>query len=192
MILTILYVYKDSYGRRGFRVKNLKNLLYSSVQKKQCINDRTLKNLLIELQKKKWVDIVPDKKNSVFDESRIQLMKKPEDFKKGYIEFYFSVAGALIDGRINQTHYLVFLTLLRNLSNKKSVTYDQLADDLMMDKQNIGKYIRKLEQERCLVVKKKYNEKGNEYNSYHFINPEFFMKEANLNDDKELTFQLLA
>ena len=192
LILTILYVYKDSYGRRGFRVKNLKNLLYSSVQKKQCINDRTLKKLLLELQKKKWVDIVPDKKKPVFDESRIELMKKTEDFRKGYIEFYFSVAGALIDGRINQTHYLVFLTLLRNLSNKKNVTYDQLADDLMMDKQNVGKYIRKLEQERCLVVKKKYNEKGNEYNSYHFINPDFFMNEVDLNDDKELAIQLLA
>lgn len=41
---------------------------------------------------------------------------------KGYIEFYFNIAGALIDGRISQTDYIVFITLVRNLSDGKKVT----------------------------------------------------------------------
>ncbi len=192
LIITLLDVYKDSFGRRGFRVRNLKNLLYSSVRKKQCINDRLLKRLLLDLQEKKWIEIIPDKKKAIFDENKIKLTKRLEEFKKGYIEFYFSIAGALIDGRIDQIHYLVFITLLRNLSNKENVTYDQLAEDLMLDKQNIGKYIRKLQQERCLIVVKGYNEKGNEYNRYRITSPEFFNTAVDLENENELTFQLLA
>lgn len=147
---------------------------------------------MLDLQEKKWIEIIPDKKKAIFDENKIKLTKRLEEFKKGYIEFYFSIAGALIDGRIDQIHYLVFITLLRNLSNKENVTYDQLAEDLMLDKQNIGKYIRKLQQERCLIVVKGYNEKGNEYNRYRITSPEFFNTAVDLESENELTFQLLA
>ena len=210
LIITLLDVYSDSFGRRGFRVKNLKDLLYSSIRKKPCINDRLLKQLLLELADKKWIDITPDKKKTTFDESKLKLNKRLKEFKKGYIEFYFSIANALIDGKINQTHYLVFITLLRNLSDGKKVTYAQLAEDLRMDEHNIGKYIRKLAQERCLfVTKTRNNEKEIEANKYHVISPDFFNGKVENNSipyedelddevitdddmDKELTIRLLA
>ena len=205
LIITILDVYKDSFGRRGFRVKNLKELLYSSIQKKPCINDRLLKKTLLHLCEKDWIVITPDKKKTIFDESKITLNKRLKEFRKGYIEFYFSIANALIDGKINQIHYLVFIALLRNLSDGKSVTYTQLADDLSMDEHNIGKYIRKLQKERCLIVTKDYNEKGNEFNRYKIISPEFFKGKSIDNgtsvedeidtddiEEKELTIRLLA
>ena len=34
------------------------------------------------------------------------------EFQQGYIEFYFTVANALIDGKISQTDYLVYLALV--------------------------------------------------------------------------------
>lgn len=183
LIITLLDVYKDSFGRRGFRVRNLKELLYSSVKKKQCIADRLLKTLLLGLETKKWIEIVPDSKQSKkFDESKLKLTRRLKEFQQGYIEFYFSIAGALIDGKITQAEYIVFITLVRNLSNDKSVTYDQLADDLNMDKHNIRKYIKKLHTERCLIVKKEYSDKGFEYNKYIFVSPESF-KDEFTNDD---------
>lgn len=121
LIITLLDVYDKSFGRRGFRIKNLKDLLYSSIQKKPCINDRLLKNILLHLSEKDWIVITPDKKKTAFDESKIKLNKRLKEFRKGYIEFYFSIANALIDGKINQTHYLVFIALLRNLSDGKTL-----------------------------------------------------------------------
>ena len=183
LIITLLDVYKDSFGRRGFRVRNLKELLYSSVKKKQCIADRLLKTLLLELEAKKWIEMIPDPKQpKKFQECRLKLARRLKEFQQGYIEFYFSIAGALIDGKITQAEYIVFITLVRNLSNGKSVTYDQLADDLNMDKHNIRKYIKKLHTERCLIVKKEYSDKGFEYNKYIFVSPESF-KDEFTNDD---------
>lgn len=183
LIITLLDVYKDSFGRRGFRVRNLKELLYSSVKKKQCIADRLLKTLLLELEAKKWIEMIPDPKQpKKFQECRLKLTRRLKEFQQGYIEFYFSIAGALIDGKITQAEYIVFITLVRNLSNGKSVTYDQLADDLNMDKHNIRKYIKKLHTERCLIVKKEYSDKGFEYNKYIFVSPESF-KDEFTNDD---------
>lgn len=211
LIITLLDVYKNSFGRRGFRVKNLKEFLYSSVRKKQCIADRLLKTLLLELETKKWIEITPDPKQpKKFDESKLKLTRRLKEFQQGYIEFYFSIAGALIDGRITQVEYIVFITLVRNLTDKKSVTYDQLAEDLAMDKNNIAKYIKKLQKERCLIVQKEHTDKGYECNKYHFTSPEYFREQSNDNtipfskenvtididnddvDNKELTIKLLA
>lgn len=209
LIITLLDVYKNSFGRRGFRVKNLKEFLYSSVRKKQCIADRLLKTLLLELETKKWIEITPDPKQpKKFDESKLKLTRRLKEFQQGYIEFYFSIAGALIDGRITQVEYIVFITLVRNLTDKKSVTYDQLAEDLAMDKNNIAKYIKKLQKERCLIIEKEHTDKGYECNKYHITSPEYFKNQSkdntipfnkenvmiNIDDveDKQLTIKLLA
>jgi predicted transcriptional regulator len=209
LIITLLDVYKNSFGRRGFRVKNLKEFLYSSVRKKQCIADRLLKTLLLELETKKWIEIVPDSKQpKKIDESKLKLTRRLKEFQQGFIEFYFSIAGALIDGRITQVEYIVFITLVRNLTDKKAVTYDQLAEDLSMDKNNIAKYIKKLQKERCLIIEKEHTDKGYECNKYHITSPEYFKNQSkdntipfneenvmiNIDDveDKQLTIKLLA
>ena len=209
LIITLLDVYKNSFGRRGFRVKNLKEFLYSSVRKKQCIADRLLKTLLLELEIKKWIEIVPDPKQpKKFEESKLKLTRRLKEFQQGYIEFYFSIAGALIDGRITQVEYIVFITLVRNLTDKKAVTYDQLAEDLSMDKNNIAKYIKKLQKERCLIIEKEHTDKGYECNKYHITSPDYFRNQSkdntipfneenvmiNIDDveDKQLTIKLLA
>ena len=174
--MTILDVYADAYGRRGFREKDLEKLLHSSVAKRQCVSHRRLKTILSELETRKYIEVLPDRKSpGVYGDSKLKLSRRLREFQKGYIWFYFSIANALIDGRITQTDYRVFLALARNLqTDHKSVTYAQLADDLNMDTQNIGKSIRKLRDERCLIVRKRPTESGYEFNQYTFTDPELF------------------
>ena len=175
LILTILDVYGNTYGRRGFRERDLEKLLHSSVAKRQCVSNRRLKVILEELKKMKYLEMKPDsKKPEDYGPQKIRLTRRLREFQQGYIWFYFSIANALIDGKISQTDYRVFLTLVRNLKDRKPVTYEQLADDLNMDPQNIGKSIRKLRDERCLIVRKRYTESGKEYNQYQLTEPKLF------------------
>ena len=91
-----------------------------------------------------------------------------------HIKFYFSVANALIDGKISQTDYIVYIALVNNLDSGKKATYEELAETLGLDgltPNEIGKHIRKLRKERCLVVVKQYSDKGYEWNKYKFVNP---------------------
>lgn len=175
LVLTLLEVYKDSYGRMGFRVRNLKRLLYSTIQKKYCIGEDTLKKLLLEMKKDSLITLTPDKKKPrEFNETKIKLTRRLNEFQQGYIEFYFTVAGALIDGKISQTDYLIYLALVESLKSGKSVTYEDLANKIgrkSLTANEIGKHIRKLAIERCLKVKKEYTERGLEYNHYSFIDP---------------------
>ena len=64
------------------------------------------------------------------------------------------------------------------MSDHKAVTYDQLADDLSLDRNNIAKYIKKLQKERCLIVEKEYTDKGYECNKYHITSPQFFEEKS--------------
>ena len=120
--------------------------------------------------------MTPDRKAPTdYGKQKIKLSRRLSEFQRGYIQFYFSIANALIDGKISQTDYRVFLCLARNLqTDHKAVTYEQLADDLNMDPQNVGKSIRKLRDERCLIVRKRQTESGYEYNQYCFTDPEIF------------------
>ena len=175
MIVTLLEVYKNSFGRRGFRVRNLQELLYSSIKKRYCIGEKRLKELLEGLQEKNYIEIAPDKKKpDDFKECRLKMSRRLREFQQGSIRFYFSVANALIDGKISQIDYLIYIALVNNLDNGIKVTYDELAHTIGLDEltpNEIGKHIRKLGKERCLVIEKQYTDKGYEWNKYKFINP---------------------
>ena len=205
LVLTLLEVYKDSYGRMGFRVRNLKRLLYSTIQKRYCIGEDTLKKLLLELEKDSLISLTPDKKKPrEFNETKIKLARRLNEFQQGYIEFYFTVANALIDGKISQTDYLVYLALVDNLKSGKSVTYEDLANKIgrkSLTANEIGKHIRKLAIERCLKVKKEYTERGLEYNHYSFTDPYAEMgidgnpesiTDTSIQDDRDIQITLLV
>ena len=192
LIITLLEVYKNSYGRRGFRVRNLQELLYSSIQKKNCIGERRLQELLIGLKEKSYIEITPDKKKpNDFRESKLRLSRKLSEFQKGYIEFYFSIANALIDGKISQLDYVIYIALVNNLQDRKKVTYEELADTIGLDgltPNEIGKHIRKLSKERCLIIEKQYTDKGYEWNKYKLIDPK--VVEEDDEDDKRRDFEI--
>lgn len=192
LIITLLEVYKNSYGRRGFRVRNLQELLYSSIQKKNCIGERRLQELLIGLKEKSYIEITADKKKpNDFRESKLRLSRKLSEFQKGYIEFYFSIANALIDGKISQLDYVIYIALVNNLQDRKKVTYEELADTIGLDEltpNEIGKHIRKLSKERCLIIEKQYTDKGYEWNKYKLIDPK--VVEEDDEDDKRRDFEI--
>ena len=114
------------------------------------------------------------------------MARKFRELHQEYIKFYFSVANALIDGKITQTDYVVYIALVNNLDNGKKATYEELAETLGLDSltpNEIGKHIRKLSKERCLVVVKQYSDKGYEWNKYKFVNP--YEVENDIDDTKK-------
>ncbi len=193
MILTLLDMYSESFGRRGFRVKNLKKLLKPRYIDKPCISSKTLKKVLENLERNKWIILKPDVKSNLYDDIHIKQSRKLKEYTGGYILFYFSVCCALIDRRISQTAYKIYLTLIRNLTNNKSVTYKELTDDLQIDKGNISKYIGELADAKCILVQKKISELGKEYNKYQIIDPDIFKDDKSFLDTGEnIKISLLA
>lgn len=197
LIVTLLEVYKNSFGRRGFRVRNLQDLLYSSIQKKNCIGERRLKELLEGLKDKNYIEITPDKKKpDDFKECRLKMSRRLREFQQGYVEFYFSIANALIDGKISQLDYIIYIALVNNLQDRRKVTYDELAETIGLDElspNEIGKHIRKLSKERCLIIEKQYTDKGYEWNKYKLIDPQKVGGDVSDRlEDFEISIKLLA
>lgn len=175
LVITLIDVYEVLYGRKGFRVRDLIGKLKSKYAKRRCIGDKTLKPLLLKLEEKGWIQIIEDKKKpGVFLDSKLVLARRLKEFQQGYIEFYFNIAMAFIDGRIVANEYLLYITLLRNLDNGYPVSYDDLAHDLNFSKSNVAKYIKNLEDARCIFIEKETTDKGFECNKYHMLNPQTF------------------
>ena len=168
-------------------VKNLQELLYSSIRKRYCIGEKRLKELLEELKEKSYIEITPDKKKpDDFKECRLKMARRLREFQQGSIRFYFSVANALIDGKISQVDYLIYIALVNNLDSGIRATYDELSKAIGLDEltpNEIGKHIRKLRKERCLIVEKQYTDKGYEWNKYKFINPYEVEEDNSINSD---------
>lgn len=178
LIMTMIDIYEGFNRKHGFKVKKLHKLLYSSVKKKYYMSEKSLQMLLLTLENKKWIRLINDNKHPKdFMKCSIETTKRLKEFQQGHIEFYFSIGSALINGFITQTEYLVYITLLRNLSDNKPVTYEEISYATNIDKANVGRAIRRLEQERSLIIEKVDSESGKECNKYHFNGPTLF-KEA--------------
>ena len=86
LVLTVMSVYVDTYGRRGFRVKDLEKLLHSSVARKQCVDRPRLKVILRELLEKKYIEIISDdRKPTEFMLCKLKIARRLKEFQQGYI-----------------------------------------------------------------------------------------------------------
>ena len=104
--------------------------------------------------------------------------------------------------RKSQLDYIVYIALVNNLQDRRKVTYDELAETIGLDElsaNEIGKHIRKLSRERCLIIEKQYTDKGYEWNKYKLIDPQRLeendTKENNSNErleNFEINIKLLA
>ena len=139
---------------------------------KPCLDDRTIEKILSELASANWITVTPDKKSSLKDDRHIKQAKKLKSYVGGHLIFYFSAARALIQNEIGKTAFSVYLALIRNLDDRKSVSYDVLAEDLQMQKQNIANYIRELEDAQLLIIQKALTETGRECNKYSIYSRE--------------------
>lgn len=155
LILSVLHLHDE-----GLTLKGIKEAITNSNTNKCCLSRNTLKVVLAELLKQKYIEL--DKYGTY------RLVEIP-NFNVGYTRYYYSATILLINGIIKQQDYLVYLCLVRNLQQSKSVSYDALSEDTNIDKSNIGKYIKNLFKAKILCVEKGYTDKGCMCNIYTLV-----------------------
>ena len=167
LIMTLLDVYGNSNGRRGFKVRDLRNKLWSSTRGEFYLKDRTLFALLSDLEQRNWIEITRNgDTEQITDTSKLKLARRMREFNNGSIQFLMTAANALINKSITKTEYKTYLALVRNLQSGKSCTYEQIANDLDMDVRAVRRYIKHLETERLLLIEKEDTTHGWQVNRY--------------------------
>ncbi len=130
---------------------------------KCCISKPKLYQVLKNLVKEGFIDCTESKR---MNEPNFYKVKNRNNFGKGYTRLLYSSSNLFINKNITQNEYLVYIFLAKRLQQCKSVTYDDIANALNMDKPNISRYIKGLEDAGLLQVRKQYNEKGFLCNKY--------------------------
>lgn len=176
LVLTVLDKYLSGTGRKTLTIRELKRLMQykKSDQWKLCMDIATFKKTLQMLETHKCIVLrdPPNKKyqmkRSVYDDKVIRLARGMKDMEqKGYVEFYYAAARAMIFRQITQRDYKVYLCIVNNLKNHSSCTLENLDKTLNMGQRNISGSVQKLETAHLLQVDKVYSdETGNIYNRY--------------------------
>lgn len=104
-----------------------------------------------------------------YDDKVIRFTRTLKDMEsKGYLEFYYSAARAMICHQITPRDYKVYLCILNNLRNHKSCTLESLDKTLNIGERNISGAIQNLEKASVLRVEQEYSqETGKRYNKYY-------------------------
>lgn len=157
MILSVL-----DFAERPMRKKAIEGALTQRrAPHKCCISHVTLKNCLDDLVKSEY--IIHDQKFRTYE------LNKRKNYAQTYTKYCYSATIQLVNKVISSKEFIVYLCLVRNLQQNKSVTYESIADNLDIDKSNVGKYIRGLHQAGMIKIDIGYNEKGLQYNAYRIL-----------------------
>ncbi|MCC3399204.1 hypothetical protein D4759_29645 [Clostridiales bacterium AHG0011] len=84
-----------------------------------------------------------------------------------YIEFYYSVARAVISKQITQNEFKVFLCIVNNKKEGKSCTMENLDKILCIGRTHIWDAIQNLQKAQCIEVVQYRSDKGKWYNLYN-------------------------
>jgi len=152
LVLTVLHIHEQ-----GLSLSQLKEAITSSKTGKPCLDDRTLRKVLSNLVEWGYIN---DKFYKLLD---------IKNYGMGYTRYYYSVTLLLINKIITPQEYLVYLTLVRNLQQRKDVSYGTLSDDLDIPKQNIHRAINSLNDKKVLFIEKVYTDKGLLSNRYVLV-----------------------
>lgn len=172
LLLTLIYVYQHSYGRKGFTFHDLRERLYSSVQGRYYLSKRTLVPLLLSMEQRNLIEISRtniEHTDKIAEQDKLKLSRRMREYNSGAIPFRMDAVSALIDGRITKTDFRVYIALARNIQAGKSCTMDSLADALGMDRGEVCKHIRVLDSERLILTIKHDSEKGWEWSEYRIF-----------------------
>lgn len=153
LLVAMLHIHKN----QKMTVKKLKALLNISRTANDCMSPKVFNETLEVMIKNGWIELIPHRVKAPFGNCEIKLLKKAKSTPKGNILLYHSVVQAMISGEISQTEFRIYLTMKRNLSRGRDVTFEQLASDLNMCETNIGKYINYLIRDNCLLKEAEYN-----------------------------------
>lgn len=155
LILSVLHLHDE-----GLTYNQMTKEITNSQTNKCCLSKNTLKNILHDLLKLKFISC---------DEYGTYRLKRFPNFGQGCTRYFYSVTILLINGIIKQQEYLVYLCLVRNLQKNKDTSYDTLSIDTGIQKSHISEYITRLRKAKILLVEKNYNEKGILCNVYSLV-----------------------
>ena len=141
------------------RISEISSILVSSTTDQPCLCYNTLKRSICRL----------DGSFIESDESGKKRRIKRVRSVGNNLVISTKASKLLIDRRIHQTDFLVFICLVRNLRDKKSVTYDDLAHHLGMSVSNISTSIMNLERSGAIAVEKVNTAKGYKTNKYTLL-----------------------
>ena len=160
-----------------------------------CMDLSTFKKTINELVEHNCITVtVPTekqcgKKKPAYDDSIIKLTRRLKDIKNtGFIEFYYSSALAFICKQITQNEYKVFLCLLQQMEEHKPCTLTELSYILGMDKSDISKALKNLDNAQCIEISSTvgFNEKGQPYNIYKKKITDIYDNDTYSSDDIDL------
>ena len=156
--LLLLTVTKMFDRGSGLDLGKLREKLTNPKTKKLCFDERTFKKHINGLSENKYITV----KNGKISLSN-KFCKKNEQI----INLSWNAARAFILKEINGTAYTVYIALVRNLQTQRKVTYEQLSEDLKLDKAQIKRSIKLLEEYLLIDIRKQFTESGTTYNFYY-------------------------
>ena len=197
LILTVLDKHIPKNSRKPYTIAELKKrLMYKKHGKwTLCMDLSTFKKTINELVEHNCITVtVPTekqcgKKKPAYDDSIIKLTRRLKDIKNtGFIEFYYSSALAFICKQITQNEYKVFLCLLQQMEEHKPCTLTELSYILGMDKSDISKALKNLDNAQCIEISSNvgFNEKGQPYNIYKKKITDIYDNDTYNSDDIDL------
>lgn len=197
LILAVLSKYMPKKDKTPFTVKDLKyRMQWRNKGKWQlCMDITTLKKTLESLEHHKCVSLSDPataqskKKSLLYGDKIIHLTRGIKDIEtKGYIEFYYSAARALICHQITQSEYKVYLCILNNLKNHKSCTLEKLGIALDMGERNVLRAVKSLESASLLRVDHVMSiDRGKRHNIYCPIDTNRWDQDTDIELDERKT-----
>lgn len=153
-------------NENGLNTKQIQEKLTSRKNNKCCISKPKLYEVLDNLVKQGFIECIESKNRTIPNFYKIKQIK---NYGKGYTRLLYSSSILMINKCITQNEYLIYIYLARNLQKSTSVTYEDIANSLDMDKSNISRYIKGLENVGLLQIEKIVNDKGVVCNRYTII-----------------------
>ena len=144
LIITILLINEE-----GLSFEQLKKEITPKKGIKPCLDTRTLKPVLAKLVNDKIISC-----NNGF--YKIIDMK---NYGRGYTRIYYFAAVTRINKDITAQDYLVYIALVRNMQQQRSVTHNSLANDLGMKISQVCRCISSLRDSKLLKIEKFVNTK---------------------------------
>ena len=162
LILAMLLTDKEN----GLDTNELIKSLTPIKSDKPCIKKDNVYFILKELEQEGF--ILKEQSHDRRKPNRYKIIDNPS-YTRGYTRTLFSVALLLINQVITQKHYLVYLYLLHHIQLGLTVDYDTMSQELEIDKGNISKLIKQMEEKNMIRVEKRTSERGLQYNYYRFL-----------------------
>lgn len=161
LVLSILIT-----NENGLNTNQIQEKLTPRRGNNSCISKPKLYEVLTNLVEMGYLECTESK---LRNQPRFYKVKKLKNYGKGYTRLLYSASILMINKCITQNEYLIYIYLARNLQKSESMSYDNIANALDMEKSNISRYVTGLEKAGLLQIDKVVNGKGVVCNRYTIL-----------------------